>query len=229
MEFREIEKNKIVAIDYYSRRVWGRVIENKLSDEIVRFVKEIWGGDENKPEELITDNGREFINDKFKEMCRTQGIKHRKVSIEAHRSNGRVERVIGTLRETMAKVKVDVFENKVSESIRIYNTYYHSGIKFTPLEAIQGDSGKVMIENGPEGGYSKRFIARKREKFIKNQIIRVAKSENLGSQGKYMKGRFLAHGKILEVCQNDSYIVRLKEGRVVKKRHYDLKSIVRMK
>ncbi|KAF9761953.1 hypothetical protein NGRA_2313 [Nosema granulosis] len=119
--------------------------------------------------------GEGFINDKFKEMCRTQGIKHRKVSIEAHRRNGRVERVIGTLRETMAKVDVDVFENKASESIRIYNTSYHSGIKFTPLEAIQDGSGKVMIENGPEGGYTKRFIAIKREEFIKNQIVGVAK------------------------------------------------------
>jgi hypothetical protein len=47
-----------------------------------------------------------------------------------------------------------------------------------------------MIDNGPEGFYSKRFAVRKREKFYKGQRVRVAKKENLSGCRKYEKGRF---------------------------------------
>lgn len=88
------------------------------------------------------------------------------------------------------------------------------------------DSGKVIIENSPEGKYAKGFKKWYREKFFKDQIVRVAKSENLLGCAKYSKGRFLEVGKIISVCPGDSYIVRLNNGRLVKKRHYDLKGIV---
>ncbi|KAI5152377.1 hypothetical protein ENBRE01_2783, partial [Enteropsectra breve] len=37
--------------------------------------------------------------------CAENEIVHRMVSVESHRSNGRVERVIGTIREGLAKLK----------------------------------------------------------------------------------------------------------------------------
>jgi hypothetical protein len=83
-----------------------------------------------------------------------------------------------------------------------------------------------MIENGPEGVYAKRFIARKREKVFRGQSVRVAKKENLKGCDKHDKGRFLENGKVIEICGGDSYIVRLENGRFVKKRHYDLKGLL---
>jgi len=52
-----------------------------------------------RPVELITDNGREFNNQVFKRMCWDNGVEHRLVEVEAHRSNGRVERAIRTIRD----------------------------------------------------------------------------------------------------------------------------------
>lgn len=222
IEFREVGQYVIVAIDYYSRRVWGRVIGEKSGNEIYYFIKELCSKGK-KPEEIITDNGKEFVNVKIRDLCSELDIEHRKVSIEAHRSNGRVERVIGTLRECIAKSNLRRFEDKVNKSIEIYNKSYHSGLKCTPIEAVQDETGKVMLENGREGNYAKLFVARKREKFYKNQVVRVTKKENLGNQTKYKKGRFTDMGMILEICPGDSYIVRLENGRIVKKRHYDLK------
>ncbi|WUR04686.1 endonuclease [Vairimorpha necatrix] len=226
IEYREEKKYIVVAIDYFTRRVWDRVIDAKTGEKIVEWVKEMCVQGK-KPEEIITDNGKEFVNEGFRQLCKDLSIEHRKVSIEAHRSNGRVERVIGTLRKSIAKIEGKTFEERVMKSIEIYNLSYHSGIKYTPVEAVQGTTGKIMIENGPEGTYAKRFVARKREKFYRNQIVRVAKKENLGGQTKYMKGRFVDLGMILEVCPSDSYIVRLENGRIIKKRHYDLKGIER--
>ena len=82
-----------------------------------------------------------------------------------------------------------------------------------------------MLENSPQGKYARRLRRWYREKFKKSQIVRVAKRENLTGCSKYSKGRFLGMGKVIELCLGDSYIVRLENGRFVKKRHYDLKGI----
>lgn len=100
---------------------------------------------------------------------------------------------------------------------------FYTGIKCTPIEALDDKTGTVMIENSPQGSYAKQFKRWYREQFVKNQKVRVAKNENLKGCNKYSKGRFLDMGIIIEVCPGDSYIVRLENGIYVKKRHYDLK------
>ncbi|KAF9756190.1 Transposon Tf2-9 polyprotein, partial [Nosema granulosis] len=225
IEFRDVGKYVLVLIDYYTRIVWGKVLDDKRGSSIVEFVKQLCGNGMH-PVEIITDNGKEFINDEMRKLCAELKISHRKVSIESHRSNGRVERVIGTLREAIIKSDGEDFEQKVNKSVWRYNNSYHVGLGCTPIEALQDETGHVRIENGPEGVYSKRFIARKREKFHKGQIVRVAKKENLSGCSKYEKGRFLDQGKVLEVCDGDSYLIKLENNKIVKKRHYDLKGLL---
>ena len=48
-----------------------------------------------------------------------------------------------------------------------------------------------MIGNSPEGSYASRFKKWYREKFVKNQKIRVEKNENLKGCDKYSRGKFL--------------------------------------
>lgn len=224
IEFREEKAFIVVAIDYFTRRAWARVVESKHATAIVSLIKELCSQGK-KPEEIITDNGKEFCNEQLRELCSTMNIEHRKVGVESHRSNGRVERIIRTLREGMLKSKEVEFKDKVYEAIETYNLSFHVGLGCTPIEAVNDDTGKVMLENSPQGRYARRFRRWYREKFKKNQIVRVAKRENLTGCSKYSKGRFLGMGKVIELCLGDSYIVRLENGRFVKKRHYDLKGI----
>ena len=70
-------------------------------------------------------------------------IEHRKVGVESHRSNGRVERIIRTLREGMLKSKEVEFKDKVYEAIETYNLSFHVGLGCTPIEAVNDDTGKV--------------------------------------------------------------------------------------
>ncbi|WUR02941.1 integrase catalytic domain-containing protein [Vairimorpha necatrix] len=101
-------------------------------------------------------------------------------------------------------------------SIEKYNMSYYTALKCTPIEATEDKTGHVMIENSPQGKYGKLF----------NEGKRVAKKENLKGADKYLKGRFLESGKVIERCGNDSYIVKLVNGRYIKKRHYNLKSLL---
>lgn len=128
----------------------------------------------NRLEEIITGNGKEFINEGFKELCHQIDIRHRKVSIESQRSNGRVESVIGTLRETILKMKEMSFDKKVHKIIEIYNNSLHLEIGCTPTETIKDNTGKVLTENGPEV-----IIARNLLGVSENNFLEELSSEQL--------------------------------------------------
>ena len=160
-------------------------------------------------------------------MCQELGIKNTcKISIESHKSNGRVEQIIGTIREGLAKDKKGTIADRLNRIITAYNDTYHSGIKCTPNEAMSGEKSEtVKQENGTEGKYKEKFKKRFREKFKAGQDVRVAKRENLGNESKGAKGRFLGKGLVTEVCEGDSYLVKGSDGRITKRRHYDLKPL----
>ncbi|MGL4848578.1 MAG: DDE-type integrase/transposase/recombinase [Clostridium sp.] len=79
----------MVAVDFHTRLVLGVVLDDKRGTTVVDFLVDLCRMSK-KPEEYVTDNGKEFENESFKEMCRRMNIKHRKVSIDSYRSNGRV-------------------------------------------------------------------------------------------------------------------------------------------
>jgi hypothetical protein len=179
-----------VAIDYFTRRVWAEVIKSKESFRIVEFVKNICS--EGKvPEEVITDNGKEFCNSEFRQLCSTLKINHRKVSVESHTSNGRVERIIRTIRVSVLKSKKGLFEDKIKEAVEIYNNSFHAGVKCTPIKAAEDKSGIVIIENSPDGTYARYCKGWYREKFIRSQEVGVAKRENLRTQQRIVRVNFL--------------------------------------
>ncbi len=60
-----------------------------------------WIQEDGFPEEHVTDNGREFVSCEFVNWCSNNEIKHRKVGLEAHRSNGSIEKSIRTIREAV--------------------------------------------------------------------------------------------------------------------------------
>lgn len=46
----------------------------------------------------------------------------------------------------------------------------------------------------------KDLLLEKREKFVRGQLVRVSKKENLKGCSKHEKGWFLEIGKVLEAC-----------------------------
>ena len=88
----------VVAVDYFTRRLWGKVLDNKQAVGIAWILRELFTQGK-KPEEVVTDNGREFCNVEMRELCRQLNINHQKVGIESHKNNGRIGKIIRTLRE----------------------------------------------------------------------------------------------------------------------------------
>ena len=224
MKIGELGEYILVGIDYFTRVLYGRVLKERTSREIISGLEE-WFRNENVPEMIISDNAKEFDSIEFKKWCSDNEIDHRKVSVESHGSNGRIERAIRTIREGVFKLEDRNIGNCIEKVIEIYNNTYHSGIRCTPREAVEEENTREETRwmNSEQGEYAKTFKKRAREKFDTGQEVMVAKRENLGNTLKSDSGRFLRQGIILEKCEGDSYILRLDDGKIIKKRHYDLK------
>ncbi|KAM0685302.1 hypothetical protein COBT_003489, partial [Conglomerata obtusa] len=65
-----------------------------------------------------------------------------------------------------------------------------------------------------------------RDNFSLAQNVRIAKKDNIKGKGlKDKKGRFLETGKVVAILPEDSYLILRSNGKLQKKRHYDLKEL----
>lgn len=212
----------LVCIDYFSRYCKAAVIGNRREENIIAELLKIFN-EIGVPEQLVSDNAKEFCGEKFRKFVIEKNIVHKKVSVESHQSNGRVERMIRTLREGLCKIKTGNTTEKLENICKVYNGTYHSAIKCSPIEAWRDISGIASLENTVEGNYFMRFKSHAREKFKKGDRILIAKRENIKKAIKENKGKYLIKGVVIEKCGGDSYIIRDQYGKLKKKRHYDLK------
>ncbi|ELQ76860.1 putative Ribonuclease H-like, LTR Retrotransposon protein [Trachipleistophora hominis] len=74
------------------------------------------------------------------------GIIHEKTSVESHKSNGHVERVIRTIREAIEKIKVNEIGKAVKKIDDKCNKTYHAGMKCTPEKAWKDITGIAAVE-----------------------------------------------------------------------------------
>ncbi|KAF9749464.1 hypothetical protein NGRA_3472 [Nosema granulosis] len=145
MEIGEPRRCVLVGIDYYTRHLRAKILEKRTSEEIVGVLEE-WFTQNYLPEALISDNAKEFISLEFEKWCSMNEIEHRKISVEAHGSNGRIERAIRTIRESVFKLGDVVIESVVERAVIMYNETYHSGLKCIPNEEFKEGNKDVEIK-----------------------------------------------------------------------------------
>ncbi len=213
-------KNILVAINYYSRKIWCGILQERNSKMIKEFITNKFRTLRIK--KLISDNAKEFTSREFKTFLSEKGIHHHLTSLETHQSNGRCERVIRTLRDAIVKSGKEITKEMLREIIIKYNNTRHSGIKTTPDIAFHESPEICKIENSKMGNYPKKFNKGKTaiNVFKKNQKVLVAKNENLGNLQKSNMKRFTRNGIILEIGENNTYLVRLVDTGKIEKRIY---------
>lgn len=220
IDLMEVEgKYVLIGIDYYTRMIQAEVLRSKTGNDLCKSL-EGWFDTGYLPKEIVTDNGREFNNVDFKTMLKKYGIEHRNVSVESHRSNGRVERSIGTMREYIAKMGGNDLENDLEKYVNCYNNTYHVNIKRTPNEALRNYTDLELQECNIKNKKMTN-VYRKTENFNIGDIVRVCQKENIE---KSKKGRFLRKGKIMHVYPSNAVLVKMEDTeRITKKNCSDVK------
>ena len=81
----------LTYIDYYSSYPEACVLKEITSRKVIKALADIFSRF-GYPEEIVSDNGKQFTSSEFEAFLKSCGIKHIRVSPYYARSNGKLER-----------------------------------------------------------------------------------------------------------------------------------------
>ena len=129
MDLKTVEKDKVYLlhlIDLGTRYSAAGVVKSKHQDVIIKKVLSLWIQIFGAPRRFLTDNGGEFSNDSFRELCQQLNAVSTTTPGESPWSNGVVERhnaiLMETINRTMSESTCDL-ETAVSWSVSSKNTF----------------------------------------------------------------------------------------------------------
>lgn len=147
LDLKFLENGEIIlhCIDLLTRFSAAAIIPDKTQESIVSYFFKIWIALFGRPEQTLCDNGKEFCNNAFVDMCRNLLIDMKTTAAFAPFSNGIVERHNGLLAEMVYKIQEDVKCNTqialswaVSSKNNISNVF-----GFSPQQLVLGYNSPV--------------------------------------------------------------------------------------
>ena len=130
----------LVVIDYYSKKVFARALNDATSNTIVQALQAICQNDAQNtyPHILQTDSAPNFTSPQIENFCQQHNIEDIRVKTYTPNSNGLVERAIQTLRN---KIKASfVLHNDfewvafLPACLQNINGQRHTSTRYTPTE-----------------------------------------------------------------------------------------------
>lgn len=201
----EIERKKFITmIDQFSKYAEAHPVKSISAKEIIKVLEKILNRNP-YPSKIVTDAGREFNNESFREFCKANKIKTHFTSIQNPNSNSPIERLHSTLLEHLQIIKLDPnHKNKnITEKMQLattaYNNTIHSTTGLTPLNIHFGKTDKITDpKNTPRVKLIENHIKNKEmvNKLIRNKIESNKKRMGEANPEKLPKEIYLKKRKI---------------------------------
>lgn len=100
------------------------------------------------PQTIVSDNGRQFVSQQFREFCRVRGIRQVTAAPYHPRTNGLAERFVRTFKDRMrASSGVDNGYRKLHEILFSYRNTPHGTTGRSPAEAMFGRQLRCIFDN----------------------------------------------------------------------------------
>lgn len=171
-------KYLLTCIDVFSKYAWAIPIKNKTGDETVRAFKLVL--EDRIPKKVQSDQGKEFLNDKFQTLLETNNIKFF-TSKNQEIKCSIVERFNRTIKSKIWKYfsanrtysYIDIIDNLVDG----YNKSYHRSIKMAP-ENVSIEN-EVLVRKNLYGNIQ----TNKQPIFEIGDKVRVSKLKKLFEKG----------------------------------------------
>ena len=132
-------KFMLTYMDYYSSHPEAYILKEITSREVIKALTDIFARFR-FPEELVSDNGKQFISEEFKAFLKSCGIRHMRVCPYYARSNGKLERFHWYLKKIFGAV-ISEGKSWQKELPNILMTYRASP------QQISGKSPSMLLFN----------------------------------------------------------------------------------
>ncbi|MGL5706922.1 MAG: reverse transcriptase domain-containing protein [Aeromonas sp.] len=207
----------IMAIDYFSRKLFAKLVSTKESYKIVEFLENLYL---RFPfENIVMDNGKEFSNKEVKKWTEKREVKYKYTIPYYHQSNGRIERANRTIRNAFRKSKGTAKMN-LQNIIGNYNNIKHRAIGMTPNEACKEENWSKVKVN--EIKYKQEFEKRnKKEKKYEIGDRVLIKNEHRKTK---MDDEFHKEGNVEKLVHENVYLIKDKDGKMIKRHASQLRA-----
>jgi len=152
------------------------------------------------PEQIVTDNGRQFVAEQFEKFCAQNGIKHITSSVYHPRSNGEAERFVRTFKEAMKAKDINA-ELCILRFLFSYRATPHATTGCSPAELLTGRSLRTtldLVRPDPkvnvmksqlrqEGSYNKQVKMRSFQPGETVWVMSFSKNQEKWTRGKIAK------------------------------------------
>ena len=139
----------LVAIDYFTKWVEAEPLAQITEGKVESFVKNSTIFRFGIPHVIITDNGRQFDNPKFKDFCARYHIQHRLTSVAHPQSNGEAEVTNRTILhglKTRLNAAKGLWAEELTSVLWAYRTTPRTAIDESPFNLAYGTEAVLPIE-----------------------------------------------------------------------------------
>lgn len=138
-----------ICVDIFSRYAYVKPLKNKTQEETLQALKDSIKYFGDKPNNIISDNGSEFMGP-FDKYCEENNIVHSKNIVGDHFALGIIDRFSKTIKDIIFKhftrYNTTKWSDNINKLVLAYNTVGHSSLKgHTPRDVFNGGF-KQLIE-----------------------------------------------------------------------------------
>ncbi|KAK3103802.1 hypothetical protein FSP39_022015 [Pinctada imbricata] len=140
----------IAFICLYSGYVEAFPMKNKSADNVCHYLIDIIFRRYGAMLSIVTDNGTEFVNKKFKETLQELNVQHITTSFYHPQSNAKVERFHRTLHDTLSKKLYDdhnVWDLFLLSTLAAINFSENESTKFSPFFLLYNRDVVLPLDN----------------------------------------------------------------------------------
>ncbi|GJS01657.1 reverse transcriptase domain-containing protein [Tanacetum coccineum] len=141
----------IVAMDYFTKWIEAKPVATITGNQVKKFVWDNIVYRFGLPEEIISDNGKQFRDNPFKEWCEKLCIRQHFASVKHPQTNGLVERANRSLGEGI-KARLDAksknWMEELSHVLWAHCTMIKSSNGDTPFSLTYGIKAVIPVEIG---------------------------------------------------------------------------------
>ena len=129
----------LVVMDHHTKWLSAVAIKSKTTSAVAAaFEHRVLAFLPHWPVRVLTDNGPEFVGEKFNSVLQSYGIAHQYTTPNKPSSNGLVERANRTLLELLRLQATDPsrWYDVLPRALIVHNTTYHSALRQSPTDFI---------------------------------------------------------------------------------------------